>query len=192
MDYQMKELVQRCKAGDLTAKEELLINLRPLILSSIRKYYFGKEELEDLLQEGYLKLLLEIKRFDESKGVPFLGYVKLQLKYFYMEKGKKHLHEIINLHESRVSDEQISLIDMLADQEADIETRLVEAEDRVRLGQALKRLSKKQRQIIYLHYGEGFNMRVIAGQLGVHYQTVVKTKDRAVKKIRNMFNRFRY
>ncbi|QXM05159.1 sigma factor [Crassaminicella indica] len=94
MEYKMKKLINMCKAGDEKAKEEMLKKLKPLIFVSIKKYYFGNEEWNDLLQEGAVKILNEIERFDEAKGVPFLGYIKLQLKFFYMEKRKKVRKEI--------------------------------------------------------------------------------------------------
>ena len=185
MEYQMIELVIRSKEGCMNSREDLLLRLRPLIISSIRRYYFYNEELEDLVQEGYLKVLEEIRRFDGNRGVPFLGYIKLQLKYFFMEKGKKQRNELPLFYNKGEAEEW--LIDNLPDEGADVAQRLLALERGLALVVLLKGLSKRQRQIMVMHYGRGMNMRSIAKELGVHYQTVVKARDKAIEIMKTKF-----
>lgn len=188
MEYQMKDLVNRCKNEDRKAKGEIIERLMPLIISSIKKYYFGAEEFSDLVQEGCLKILKEIERFDEEKGVPFLGYIKLQLKFFYMEKRKKVRKEVSLNNQIDTGDDRLSFIDLLVDESANVEESLVKEENYYILTQALKTLTNQQMEIIKLYYSNHLNMRQIAAFLGVHYQTVVKRKERALRRMRQAVN----
>ncbi|QZY54330.1 RNA polymerase sigma factor [Crassaminicella profunda] len=188
MEYRMKNLIERCKDGEKLAKEEVVERLKPLVFASIKKYYFGEEEFKDLFQEGVLKILREIEKFDETKGVPFLGYIKLQLKFFYMEKRKKSRKELSLNNQVGTGEDLLSFIDLLVDETANIEERLLKSEKHLFLGRALQTLTTKQKQIIILYYGKGLNMRRISKMLGLHYQTIVKTKERALEKMKKSFS----
>ncbi len=83
------KLLEKSKAGDLEAIEILLYKLKPLILASIRRYYNKVDEYDDLIQEGYEIILVAIEEYEENRGTQFLGYVKLQLKYHYLNKHRE-------------------------------------------------------------------------------------------------------
>ncbi len=184
MEYLLKDLVLDCKAGKELAKQEVLERLRPLVMASIRKYYFGSESYEDLLQEGYLKILVEIGRFDGERGVPFLGFIKQQLRYFYMDKGRKKI-SALSLNNLIVEGDGVTeFIEMVRDDGPGIEDLLMGKEMHFALGQALGVLTEKQKKVLLLHYGHGMSLVKIADRLGVHYQTVIKTKDAALRKLK--------
>ena len=69
-------------------REELLRKLKPLIIKSIRKYYNDFSQYEDLLQQGYEVILSGIDEFDEEKDVNFLWFIKMKLKFYYLDKHK--------------------------------------------------------------------------------------------------------
>lgn len=184
MAYQMQSCILRCKKGDGIAQEAVLESLKPLVFASITKYYFGRETFADMVQEGYMKILQEIGRFDEERGVPFLGYIKMQLKYFYMEKGKRERKTLSLNHPLDMGDDRMEFLDMLRDETVDIEKDMLQKEEMLFLKQALKQLSPKQKEVIELYFYKGMNMRQIAQQLGLHYKTVVKRKERALENLR--------
>jgi RNA polymerase sporulation-specific sigma factor len=186
MEYKFKDLVLKCKNGDTEAKKEMLEKLKPLVMSSIRKYYFGNDNFEDVLQDGYLAVLEGLEDFDESREVPFLGYIRSKLRFFYMDNGRKSKkNEWISLDQPVEDPEgNVALIDLLADTESDVEEIIEQKETARRIQLVLDTLTEKQRRIIKLHYEEGLSMKKISECLGVHYQTVFKTKTAAMKKIR--------
>jgi RNA polymerase sporulation-specific sigma factor len=184
MEYLLKDLILACKEGNKTAKQEVLERLRPLIAASIKKYYFGSEAYEDLLQDGYMKTLAEIERFDEERGVPFLGFIKHQLRYFYMDKGRKSTIDISLNNLILEGEGATEFIDMIPDDGLVVEDVLIRKEEHYALGQALEALTEKQRRVLMLHYGHGMSFIKIAGKLDVHYQTVIKTKDAAFRRIK--------
>lgn len=79
------EKINACKE-DLTKANEILEDFKPLLLSLIHKYCF-KGDREDLLQEGREEILKSILDFDGR--VPFPGYLKSRLTFFYLNKMRE-------------------------------------------------------------------------------------------------------
>ncbi|WP_053954698.1 sigma-70 family RNA polymerase sigma factor [Inediibacterium massiliense] len=179
------DLVRICKKEDESMKEEILKRLRPLVIASMKRYFYDAKNFSDLLQDGYIKILECMDDFDEERKVHFLGYVKIQLKYFYMEKRRKRVYDIsLNTPIGEGEDE---LLDLLKDEDMNIEKELLETEQCMRLKDALKALSPKQKKVMIYYYGKGMNMKKIAKLEGVHYQSIVKIKNRAIKKLKEKF-----
>lgn len=178
-----QELVRKAKAGEIEAVEEIISNLQPLLVSSIRRYYYNKNEFEDLMQEGNLKILESIDKYDEDKGVYFLGYVKTMLKYMYLDKHKERQHMSLNEKAAGGEDE---IIDLLVSEDLDIGERIANRDEIEELSDKLKELTQRQREIIILFYIEKKNMHQIAEKLNISYRTVVNTKTMSLKKLREM------
>lgn len=63
----IEELVVKAKAGDVDAKEEILISFRPFILNLCKKTYIYNFDFNDLLSECYQYLLHAIDVYDVNK-----------------------------------------------------------------------------------------------------------------------------
>ncbi len=174
-------LVLKSKDGDFKAKEELLNSLKPLILSSIKKYYFGNMDFEDLVQEGYLRILNELERFDTSRGVPFLGYIKIQIRFLYLEL-RRIRSEALTLNLETSEGEEI--LDLQEDETQDIEREVIENESRILLKSALDNVTAKQKMILQKIYLDEISMKKLSREMGVHYQTVINLKKRGVLSLR--------
>jgi len=75
------ELVNRAKAGDARAREELVTRLLPLVIRLARPYQTPGIEWEDLIQEGAVGLLRALAGFDPEMGVPFPAYATWWVRY---------------------------------------------------------------------------------------------------------------
>lgn len=175
------KLVKKAKSGDKGAKEEIITRLQPLIMSSIKRYYYKREEFEDLVQEGNIKILECIEDYEPSKGVHFLGYVKTMLKYMYLDKHKRKVHTSLN---EKIGEGDSEIIDLLVSDDKDILESILDKEEVDKLRKILGNLTERQRQIIILFYMERISMGDIASKLGVSYRTVVNTKTTALKKLK--------
>jgi RNA polymerase primary sigma factor len=70
-----RALVAAARAGDATARAQLVEAFTPLIASVARIYRESPQiERVELLQEGVVGLLRAIERYDPDRGVPFWGY----------------------------------------------------------------------------------------------------------------------
>ena len=189
MDYKYKELVDKAKAGDNNATGELIAKLTPLIISYANKYGNMDMDREELIQEGYLEILYRIYDFDETKGVPFLGYLKVMLKYFYMNYFRGEKTVAVSLDKKiETSDGNINVIDTISDKNADVFEEYLKNERTKKLYKAINNLTHKQRKVIILYYIKGLSIKEIAKNMNVHYMSVVKLKQRAVKKMRGMLS----
>lgn len=175
------ELLEGSRNGDVNSKNELLIKLRPLIISSINKYYPNFRDYEDLIQDGYVVVLDCIENFDPSKGVYFLGYVKTMLKYNYLQNHRNKT--MISLNSPLGEDKEGEMVDLLESKDlGPMELFLLSERDQT-LTKSLSLLGARQKQVIVMFYLEGLSIADIAKYLEISYRTVVNTKTRALKRL---------
>jgi RNA polymerase sporulation-specific sigma factor len=170
--------------GDVDKKEKLLDMIEPLIISSIKRYYYGDELMEDMIQEGKIRVLECLDTFDSEKGVYFLGYVKAQLRYLYLNLNKAKEFEISLNSTLDLGDGSVELIDSLIDETVDVEGDLIKKYINKNLKDTLDILTDRESQVIYLYYFKNIGMKDIAKELGLAYRTVVNTKVNGVEKVR--------
>lgn len=183
MYREIENLLILSKKGDKEAKEKLLKKLKPLILSSIRRYYNKSSEYEDLIQEGYETVLRCIKDYDFQKDVPFLGFVKARLKYYYLNKHRQI--QPLSLNGPIKYGEKGEIGHFIPDSRPYIE-EIFEKEERLKLYESLNSLTEKQRSIIIDFYIHNLSLSQIAEKMGVAYRTVVNIKTAALKKLRSL------
>lgn len=177
------KMIEMARSGDGKATEDLIEALDPLIKKSIRSYYYRPGDFEDLAQEGRVEILKALESFDPTRGIHFLGYIKVKLKYFYLEKNKK---EKRCLSLDWEGEEGQSLVDSL-EADGDIEKDLVFSEDLKRLKDAMKTLTPREREVVMGYFYQGRSMVDLAKSLNIAYRTVVNTKTRAIEKLKDKF-----
>jgi RNA polymerase sporulation-specific sigma factor len=170
--------------GDVDKKEKLLDMIEPLIISSIKRYYYGDELMEDMIQEGKIRVLECLDTFDSEKGVYFLGYVKAQLRYLYLNLNKAKEFDISLNSSLDLGDGSVELIDSLIDETVDVEGDLIKKYINKNLKDTLDILTDRESQVIYLYYFKNIGMKDIAKELGLAYRTVVNTKTNGLEKMR--------
>ena len=180
-------LILAAKEGYKEAKEEILENLRPLIISSIQKYYNRRDFYEELIQEGDLCILEAIDKFEFDQNTYFLGYVKVQLKFLYLNKNREKVHVSLNTKIGEKKEEEI--LDTLASNDLEPLSDILDREIKRMLNISLDTLAPKQRETVELFYSEKLSITEISKKQGVSYRTVVNTKTRAIDKLRDDFER---
>jgi RNA polymerase sporulation-specific sigma factor len=175
------KLIEEARKGNREAAGEIINRLQPLVISSIRKYYNNGKEYEDLIQEGNLMILESLKSYDSTRAVHFLGYIKLNLKYLYLNKHKRKIH--LSLNDS-IADGELEIIDMLVSDDKAALDIVLEDERNIQLNKALEKLTERQREIVILYYVKNMSIGDIGNKLGISYRTVVNTKTRALENLR--------
>lgn len=173
------------REGDQDAKLALVQALNPLIISSIKRYCPLWKYYEDLLQDGIVILLQAIKDHNPDKG-RFLNYVKLYLKYYYLDTFK---YLIEKDRETALDHEDLDLLNILEDS-SNIEEEFLSKARSQSLLKALSCLSKRQRQVLLLYYYKNMSLEQIANYLGIKRWTVVNTKRRGIEILRGMKNEY--
>jgi RNA polymerase sporulation-specific sigma factor len=182
MYKELDDLLAKARKGDTKSTQLIIEKLNPLIISSIRRYYNKIMDYDDLIQEGRLVVLECIKDYDESKGVYFLGYVKIKLKFLYLNKHKEKI--TLSLNTSIGEDEDQELIDVLESEDGEILEEILKTEELEEIRYALASLTERQREVIIYFYFEGYSIPEIAKRMGVTYRTIVNTKTNALEKMK--------
>ena len=71
---EMMALLRRCRAGDTSAREQLICGNLRLVLSVIQRFLGRGENVDDLFQVGCIGLIKAIDNFDLNQPVRFSTY----------------------------------------------------------------------------------------------------------------------
>ncbi|WP_427338017.1 RNA polymerase sigma factor [Caloranaerobacter sp. DY30410] len=183
MYSEINKLLDAAKNGNMTAKEKLLFKLKPIILSSIKRYFNKTDLYKDLIQEGYEIILRALRDYDKDKGVHFLGYVKAMLKFHYLNNSRKN-REHISLNQTiNLKDDRLELMDCIADENLLQDEIVIKNEEVLDLVRALDELTERQKEIVFMYYIQNISLKEISKRLNISYRTAVNIKTSAIKRL---------
>ncbi|MDR5659940.1 sigma-70 family RNA polymerase sigma factor [Serpentinicella sp. ANB-PHB4] len=178
-----EEMVKKSAEGNADSQIVLIEQLRPLIISTMRRYGGVQGVDEDAYHDGVLEILKSFEDFDLNRGIPYLGYIKRRLMHFYQNRRRKE--KICFSLDQNIGDEEgLSRVDILVDKTVDIEGQFLKERDVIHIRSALQTLTEHQRNIIIEHYFNNISLKDIALYKGVHPVTVSKVKASALKNLR--------
>ena len=167
-------------------KRRIIEKVHPLIVASINKYAIGKGEFEDLYQEGIVKILELLKEFDEDKGVNIFYYLKLNLRFFYLNYGR-YERETVSLN-TPIS-EGTELKDMIMDEGQRVEDIALQKLYVEYAYKAIQELKHEDRYIIHQLIIKGKTLDAVAKDLGISRTTLFRRKETAIKRMREHMDR---
>ena len=71
---QMRSLLEKARAGDKAAREELISGNLRLVLSVVQRFANRGESMDDLFQVGVIGLIKAVDAFDLGQNVQFSTY----------------------------------------------------------------------------------------------------------------------
>lgn len=184
MDHQERsdwDLMQRVAAGEERAIEELYGRFGALVYQSARQVLKSRAEVEDAVQEIFVRLWQTADRFDPTRA---------KLVTWVMLISRRHL--IDRLRRQSVRPDRAALDESRNDAGGAIappepESAAMEAdESRTRLKRQLARLPELQRTVIERAYFQGFSLREIASQLDAPLGTVKSALSRGLARLREL------
>lgn len=188
MDYQeIDALALKAQQGDASAAALLESCFRPLMLSAAD---FGKTEnysFEDSLQDARLAFLEGIQAYDSTAGAGFAAFIKLYVYQKGQNRRRKCLRRLARdvSADVRAGDgDGETLISLLEDPGADIESGYIQKDERRRLAAALRELTPEEQALLEAVYGQNQTIRKAAKSLGVGYSTLQYRHSRILKKLR--------
>lgn len=69
------EILKQCLNGSATAQKELYENYKVNMFILCQRYFSDRNDAQDALQEGFIKVFRDLHQFEESKGY-FSGWIK--------------------------------------------------------------------------------------------------------------------
>lgn len=162
-------------------KRRIIEKAHPLIIASINKYAASKGEFEDLYQEGIVRILESLEEYDEEKGVNLFYYLKLQLKFFYLNYGR-YEKQIVSLNTP--IDEELEIIDLMADEGTSIEDIVIGKLAAQDVMQSIQALEHEEKYIVEQLVLKCRILDDLAKELGISRTTLFRRKEAVLKKIR--------
>jgi RNA polymerase sigma-70 factor (ECF subfamily) len=147
-------LIERSKAGELGAMEEIFEHYKGPLFSLIYRYTNNRQAAEDLLQDVFIKVFTHIR--DVKKMETFVAWIyriALNACYSYLRSKRAGLRQAVSLSEMEGRKEEAVY--------SHHEERLERS-----LGEAIQGLPDKLRTVLLLHDVQGFKHEEIAKVLG--------------------------
>ena len=167
-----KELVKGCKRFDKKAQKDVYDMYAPLLRAVCSRYARDFSETEDILQEGLVKVFVNIKKFEWQGEGSFIGWMKrivINSAITYYNKHKKHRQEE-SLEDSPVDE---SKNEYLAMEEPEDDGLLADATglSQENIIQILQSIPEDFRVVFNLNIMEGYSHKEIAEMLNIKTET---------------------
>lgn len=167
-------LLQGLKRGEETAFACLYEQYADLLLSYGTGLGFGREDIEDAIQEVFCSLYLHPRQVGEIRN----------LKFYLLRALKNRL---LNVCKAAMETCQVEGMDFYAD--VDVLDGLIDEEERKILAQRiesyLNALTGRQREAIYLRYMEELDYEEIAALMNMTVPSVRNLVFKAVRQLRD-------
>lgn len=193
-----KYYLQRCREGDLEAKNILIERNLRLVAHVVKKYQNSDEDLDDLISIGTIGLIKAVSTFDAEKSARLSTYAArcIDNELLMMLRSKKKHSREVSLYEPIGTDKEgneISLLDIIESPPVDIVEELSTRQEIRHLLTGLKDvLTPKEYQVICLRYGlfgiPPETQKIIAQQLHISRSYVSRIEKNALKKLRTLFD----
>ena len=172
-DGQLVELVAQQDAGAL---EALYDRYGRAAFSLARRILTEETLAQDVVQEVFLSLWRDARRFDAGRGT-----VATYLLSMTHHRAVDVVRREENLRRWRTSDEGLELA---PDPKARVEDEVEASERRTEVRAALKDLPEPQRQALLLAYFGGYTQREVAALVGVPLGTVKTRMAAGMRKMK--------
>lgn len=186
MDYssaQDVELVQAARTGDMVAFEQLVARHRDKIYARAFMMMRNEDEAVDLSQEAWVKGWQRLVQFQgESSFTTWMTRIVINLCLDQLRKRKRQRAESIEaLEEESGGVERLMPVVLVNPTE-----RLERAELRVRIDEAMSKLSEAHRTVLVLHEFEHMEYKNIAKTMNCSIGTVMSRLFYARRKMASL------
>ena len=192
------EALEALEQGDESAKQILIEHNLRLVVFIARRFENTGVNLEDLISIGTIGLIKAIGTYRRDKNIKLATYssrcieneILMHIRKISGQKVEVSLDEPINMD---YDGNELLLSDILGTDE-DVVTGNLEGEvDLLLLRQALKELSDREREIIFMRYGlEGrkeLTQKEVAQKMGISQSYISRLEKRIIARLKKEFIR---
>ena len=192
------ELIARLGEGDQRARAELIEHNLRLVVYIARRFENTGINLEDLISIGTIGLMKAIGTYRLDKKIKLATYasrcieneILMYIRKTANQKTEVSLDEPINMD---CDGNELLLSDILGTEEDMIFRPLEEDADRAVLRQAIRLLSPREQEIVFLRYGlEGrkeLTQKEVAQEMGISQSYISRLEKRILLRLRKEFLR---
>lgn len=193
-----QEYIEKCKAGDISARNKLVEHNLRLVAHIIKKYYAKESEHDDLVSIGTIGLIKAINTYNPEKNIKLSSYASRCIEneiLMHFRNSKKNAQDM-SLSDSIDTDKDgnpLMLIDVLAvddDFTKDLEQQL----NLSKLARYINEtLNEREKKIIVMRYGlngkKPLTQREVAEKLNISRSYISRIEKNALSLLRRRFEK---
>ncbi|MBX6350287.1 MAG: RNA polymerase sporulation sigma factor SigE [Clostridia bacterium] len=193
LPHEEKALLERLAAGDRSVQKELIERNLRLVVYIARRFDNTRVPIEDLVSIGTIGLIKAVQSFDPGKRIKLATYASKCIEneiLMHLRRTNRFRAEV-SFDQPLSSDwdgNELALADVHGT-DPDLVYRNVEEEaERALLREALKKLSRRERNIVELRYGlrDGVErtQKQVADGLGISQSYISRLEKRIIRRLR--------
>ena len=187
-------LLLKVEQNDLEARNTLIVHNLRLVVFIAKKFENTRINIEDLISIGSLGLIKAIQTFKLDKNIKLATYasrcieneILMYLRKTHRIRQEVSLDEVLSID---AEGNEMVLCDVLCDDSKSNLTKLTENEDINNLYKALDKLTKREKEIIFMRYGlfdvEEKTQKEVADILGISQSYISRLEKRIIDKMRH-------
>ena len=164
------------KSGSKQAFFRIYINYVNVLYNYGRKIINDKDIIEDCIQDLFLELWESKEKLSDTNSIKYYLLKALRIKIF-KEISKRNKP----LDRHALADYDFNIVSSF---EAELINEQSSIEQKEKLSNALKKLSQRQKEAIFLRYFDDLAYEEVASIMGINYQSVHNLIHRAIKILR--------
>jgi RNA polymerase sigma-70 factor (ECF subfamily) len=164
-----RRLVRLAQSGEEAAFEELIRRHQQRVFGLVSGILRRREDVEDVVQQVFLKVFVSLKRFDQRSAFSTWLY-KISVNECWDYLRKKKVRPLV--YEADLSEEQVSRLDGIVSADRPAQGSSDRAEARDLLERMMEKLPAQDRQLLILKEVEGFSVQELAEILDLNVNTV--------------------
>ena len=179
-------LVRRSQAGDRLAFEELVRRYDRDVLRLALNLVHKPEDARDIYQESFMRVYRNLHRFRfECSFYTWLYRITTNVALDHLRRRTSHREDQAPILEDAEGSKQ-DFFDRQPERSAasNPEKRVLGQELGLKIQEAMKRLSPRERTVFEMKHYQGLRLRAIGDLLGTSEETVKNSLFRATRKLR--------
>jgi len=180
---ELLDQIKLAKKGDEAAFELVLSHMYNYLMHLATEFFIQGSDNEDVYQEGAIKLINVIDKYDESKG-SFMGFAQSSIRKHIitvmnreMAQKRSILNTSYSLDDTTENDEgdKLSYIDTVSTEDSVIQTNMGDPLEIVRkdyeeylIEEISKNLSDRERKVFVLRVIDGLSYKDVAKHLNLY------------------------
>jgi RNA polymerase sporulation-specific sigma factor len=173
-NFNEEELWRRNQAGDDDAREAIIVAYRPLVFWLAGKFNVTSSVKQDLIQEGMLALINSVDRFECERGIKFSTFA------WHRIRG-----QMINMIERSELKAPTPVSDEIIERAF---TQIYNEDNEIWMSveESIKKLPKRESEIISAIFKDGKDPKEIARELGLDISHIYRLRRNAVAHLKEI------
>ena len=184
------ELILQAQRGNMNAFEQLIQRHDKRVLTIAAGYVHSADDAKDIYQEVFLRVYKGLPKFQyKSEFSTWIYRITTNVCLSYRSRRNRSPHTSLDQSINDEDGQPHALKDTLSDTSA-ADQQTYDAEIALRVEQALKTLSPRQRMVFTMKHYEGYKLKEIAEMMKCNEGTVKKYLFEATARLRKQLKDF--